>query len=76
MLNCTAFAAFLACLSPKKKSIATGSARLVEVNTNGDNPINALKPLANPQKDGDSPITRRGIMDWLRRFIQARRKAL
>ena len=45
-----------------------------------DNLINALKLLANQQKDGDSPIqsiatglherSRRGIMDGLRRFIQ------
>ena len=43
--------------------------------------INALKLLANQQKDGDSPIqsivtglherSRRGIMDGLRRFIKA-----
>ena len=46
-----------------------------------DNLINALKLLANKQKDGDGPIqsiatglherSRRGIMDGLRRFIQA-----
>ena len=46
-----------------------------------DNLINALKLLANQQKDGDSPIqstvtrlherSRRGIIDGLRRFIQA-----
>ena len=46
-----------------------------------DNLIYALKLLANRQKDGDSPIqsivtglhewNRRGIMDGLRRFIQA-----
>ena len=46
-----------------------------------DNLVNALKVLANQQKDGDSPIQsiitgpherrRRGIMDWLRRFIEA-----
>ena len=46
-----------------------------------DNLINALKLLANQQKDGDSPIQsivtglhakrRRGIMDGLRRFINA-----
>ena len=46
-----------------------------------DNLINALKLLANQQKDGDSPIqsivsglherSRRGIMDGLGRFIQA-----
>ena len=46
-----------------------------------DNLINALKLLANQQKDGDSPIrsivtgvhhrNRRGIMDGLRRFIEA-----
>ena len=45
-----------------------------------DNLVNALKLLANQQKDGDSPIqsivagpherSRRGIMDGLRRFIQ------
>ena len=43
--------------------------------------INALNRLANQQRDGDSPIqsivtglqerSRRGIMDGLRRFIQA-----
>ena len=45
-----------------------------------DNRINALKLLANQQKDGDSPIqivtglherSRRGIMDGLRRFSEA-----
>ena len=46
-----------------------------------DNLINALKLLANQQKDGDSPIqskktalherSRRDIMDGLRRFIEA-----
>ena len=46
-----------------------------------DNLINALKLLANQQKDGDSPIqsiitglderSRRGIMEGLRRFIEA-----
>ena len=46
-----------------------------------DNLINALKLLANQQKDGDCPIqsivtglherSRRGIMDGLRKFIQA-----
>ena len=45
-----------------------------------DNLINALKLLANQQKDGDSPIrsivtglherSRRGTMDGLRSFIQ------
>ena len=45
-----------------------------------DNLINALKLLANQQKDGDSPIqsivtglheeSRRGIMDGLRSFIK------
>ena len=46
-----------------------------------DNLINALKLLANQQKDGDSPIqsivtglqdkSRKGIMDGLTRFIEA-----
>ena len=46
-----------------------------------DNLVNALKLLANQQKDGDSPIQsivtclherrRRGIMDGPRRFIDA-----
>ena len=45
-----------------------------------DNLVNALKLLANQQKDGDSPIqsiitglheSKRGIMDGLRRFIDA-----
>ena len=46
-----------------------------------DNLINALKLMANQQKDGDSSIqsivtglhqrNRRGIMDGLRRFIKA-----
>ena len=46
-----------------------------------DNLINAVKLLANQQKDGDSPIqsivtgvyerSRRGIMDGLRSFIRA-----
>ena len=46
-----------------------------------ENLINALRLLANQQKDGESPIqsivtglherNRRGIMDGLRRFIQA-----
>ena len=46
-----------------------------------DNLINALKLLANQQEDGDIPIqsivtglhesSRRGIMDGLRRFIEA-----
>ena len=43
-----------------------------------DNLVNALKLLANQQKDGDSPIqsglherSRKGIMDGLRSFIEA-----
>ena len=45
-----------------------------------DNLVNALKLLANQQKDGDGPIqcietglheSRKGIMNGLRRFIKA-----
>ena len=80
----------------ERRSIATGGAQHAQCKSEPtqterkahtallglcDNQVNALKLLANQQKDGDSPIhsiitglherSRRGIVDGLTRFIEA-----